>query len=412
MKQPIRRISFNSQVWAGSKKAIAQLFIRIPLTAKYFFLCLLIVIIFIPSIGASQTIKLQSTADLKQTQQQIETQQKAISKERDRLNNIEQAAQGYLNLLGKNLQLTEIQIQDYQYQLQLANKYVEELQVDLAKAEQSYSQKQTATIARLRFIQRQHLSIQGLDVLLKSQNLNDLFNRRRRIKLVYQADQTSLKSLKTEATHINQQKKELEQQKNQIALIKQRLLAQKSSFETQISTQATLIQRLNTDRKALETALDQLEKDSKNISLLIQQRIAAANKTILPYRGTGHLYPPAEGGITSNFGWRYHPILGYKRFHSGLDFGASYGSTIRAAETGRVIFAGWFGGYGNAVIIAHGNGIVTLYCHSSQLYVSEGATVEKGQAIAAVGSTGLSTGPHLHFEVRKDGQPVDPMTYL
>lgn len=371
---------------------------------------LIILLVLIPTTGLSQT-NFKSTEDLKQTQQQIETQQNAISKERDRLSGIEQAAQGYLNLLGQNLQVTDIQIQDYQYQLQLANKYLKELQIDLAKAEQSYSQKQTATVARLRFIQQQ-ISTQGLDFLFKSQNLNDFLDRRHRIKLVYQSDRTILKDLKKESDRLNRQKTDIEQQKNQIALINQRLIAQKASFETQISTQQTLIQRLNTDRKALETALDQLEKDSKNISLLIQQRIAAANKIILPYRGTGHLFPPAEGGITSNFGWRYHPILGYKRFHSGLDFGASYGSTIRAAETGRVIFAGWFGGYGNALAIAHGNGIVTLYCHSSQLYVSEGATVEKGQAIAAVGSTGLSTGPHLHFEVRKDGQPVDPMNYL
>jgi murein DD-endopeptidase MepM/ murein hydrolase activator NlpD len=107
-----------------------------------------------------------------------------------------------------------------------------------------------------------------------------------------------------------------------------------------------------------------------------------------------------------------HPILGYRRFHSGLDFAASYGSTIRAADSGTVIFAGWYGGYGKAVIINHGKSITTLYGHTSELYVVEGQTVQRGQAIAAVGSTGLSTGPHLHFEVRRDGTPVDPMGFL
>jgi murein DD-endopeptidase MepM/ murein hydrolase activator NlpD len=85
---------------------------------------------------------------------------------------------------------------------------------------------------------------------------------------------------------------------------------------------------------------------------------------------------------------------------------------IRAADSGIVIFAGWYGGYGYAVVIDHGNGIATLYGHTSKLYVAEGQAVKRGDAIAAVGSTGLSTGPHLHFEVRQDGEPVDPMAYL
>lgn len=88
------------------------------------------------------------------------------------------------------------------------------------------------------------------------------------------------------------------------------------------------------------------------------------------------------------------------------------GSPIQAAETGIVLFAGWYGGYGNAVILDHGGGITTLYGHASRLYVGEGETVKKGDAIAAIGTTGLSTGPHLHFEVRQDGEPVNPMNYL
>ncbi len=107
-----------------------------------------------------------------------------------------------------------------------------------------------------------------------------------------------------------------------------------------------------------------------------------------------------------------HPILGYERFHSGIDIGADYGTVIHAADSGTVIFAGWYGGYGNAIIIDHGGGITSLYGHTSELYVSEGQQVQRGQTIAAVGSTGFSTGPHLHFEVRANGEPVDPSAYL
>lgn len=147
---------------------------------------------------------------------------------------------------------------------------------------------------------------------------------------------------------------------------------------------------------------------------MIQRQVAAANKTILPNGifGTGQLTYPSEAEITSTFGWRIHPILGSSRFHSGLDFGADYGSAILAADNGVVIFAGWYGGYGYAVVINHGKGISTLYGHNSKLYVAEGQSVQRGEVIADAGSTGLSTGPHLHFEVRQDGEPVDPMNFL
>ena len=122
------------------------------------------------------------------------------------------------------------------------------------------------------------------------------------------------------------------------------------------------------------------------------------------------LMTPVAGRITSGFGMRYHPILHYTRFHAGLDFGAAWGSPIVAAADGQVVSAGWTGGYGRAVSIAHGGGIVTLYGHMSGVVAYSGEAVRQGQVIGYVGSTGLSTGPHLHFEVKVNGKPVDPMT--
>jgi murein DD-endopeptidase MepM/ murein hydrolase activator NlpD len=121
---------------------------------------------------------------------------------------------------------------------------------------------------------------------------------------------------------------------------------------------------------------------------------------------------PIPGRLTSNFGWRIHPIYHTRRFHAGVDFGAPLGTAIGAADSGMVIYAGWYGGYGNAVILDHGSGLTTVYGHTSRLYVRVGQLVQKGQTIAAVGSTGLSTGPHLHFEVRRRGQVVNPLGYL
>ena len=122
------------------------------------------------------------------------------------------------------------------------------------------------------------------------------------------------------------------------------------------------------------------------------------------------LQMPVNGPITSYFGYRYHPILHFTRFHAGLDIGAGWGSPIVAAGDGQIVSAGWAGGYGREVRIAHGGGIVSLYGHMSEIVASPGSYVRRGQLIGYVGSSGLSTGPHLHFEVRQGGTPVNPLS--
>jgi murein DD-endopeptidase MepM/ murein hydrolase activator NlpD len=152
--------------------------------------------------------------------------------------------------------------------------------------------------------------------------------------------------------------------------------------------------------------------------MIIEARLPAAmarrqgGQTLVP-SGHGVLAVPIPGApITSGFGPRVHPIYGDVRVHTGVDFGASYGTAIHAAADGVVVSAGPLGGYGNATVIDHGNGLATLYGHQSSIIVSPGQHVSRGQVIGYVGCTGLCTGPHLHFEVRVRGTPVDPMQYL
>ncbi|WP_026100221.1 murein hydrolase activator EnvC family protein [Fortiea contorta] len=355
---------------------------------------------------------------LRQQQQQIQQQRQQVVRERDRLTNLQNAAENHLTGLKQNLKTTQSQIQDSESRLKLATASLQQLQVNLAQAERAYEQRRLATVTRLRFLQRRRSppqaspASQGWGVLLQSRNISDFLSRRHQLKLVYQTDQQILTQLSAQANRINNQKSAVAQQKNEIALIRQQLLAQKADYQAQAQTQSELIQRLNSDRLSLEAAQNQLETDSRNLAILIQQKVAAAQAKANMIHGTGMLAYPSEAPTSSPFGWRIHPVLGDRRFHAGLDFAASYGSTIRAADSGTVIFAGWYGGYGKAVIIDHGQGITTLYGHTSELFVAEGQGVERGQAIAAVGSTGLSTGPHLHFEVRRHGTPVNPADYL
>lgn len=126
--------------------------------------------------------------------------------------------------------------------------------------------------------------------------------------------------------------------------------------------------------------------------------------------GSEGMLRPVSGRVTSGFGARFHPILGYERMHAGVDLAAAYGSPIAAAADGRVVSAGWRGGYGRAVLIRHSGGVETLYGHMSQVAAAAGSLVRRGQVIGYVGASGLATGPHLHYEVLKGGRAVDPFS--
>ena len=128
--------------------------------------------------------------------------------------------------------------------------------------------------------------------------------------------------------------------------------------------------------------------------------------------GTGQMVWPLRGRLTSRFGYRRHPFWGGRHFHTGIDIAKKYGSAGKAADAGEVIFSGWWDGYGKAIVVDHGRRTTTVYAHLSRIYKQVGAVVAKGQIIGLVGSTGYSTGPHLHFEVRKNGKPVNPMGFL
>jgi murein DD-endopeptidase MepM/ murein hydrolase activator NlpD len=170
-----------------------------------------------------------------------------------------------------------------------------------------------------------------------------------------------------------------------------------------------LLEMMEYDREVSQRAYDELIAASAEVERLIQ---ASRYRYQFPGGGSGAMIWPLVGEITSEYGWRTHPIYGDSRYHSGMDIGGDYGDPIVAAAAGIVTYSGWISGYGYAVIIDHGGGISTLYGHNEALAVAEGQTVSQGQVIAYCGSTGNSTGPHCHFEVREGGEPVDPMGYL
>lgn len=253
-----------------------------------------------------------------------------------------------------------------------------------------------------------------LEVLLGSSDISELISNLDMIQLIYTNDQKVLSQMQTQYDEISDEKQTLEKLNEQLKAQKDEKKQSQQELESKKSDVEELEKQVAEDNEALEAQIDELNKEAQALTEQMQQgEIKASTSADSKYSGTAMTWPvPSSQRITSEYGNRYHPILHVNKFHSGIDIGASEGSQILAANDGMVIFSGVKGGYGNCVMIDHGGGIVTLYGHCSKLLVSEGQNVTKGQNIALVGSTGQSTGPHCHFEVRVNGSTTNPLNYL
>lgn len=197
-------------------------------------------------------------------------------------------------------------------------------------------------------------------------------------------------------------------------LAAERRRVQESLVDAKLDKRAMLadLAKKQADLRRAIAAYDEDEARIANEIAAYTARVAAAPATALPRYGGGRFVRPNFGRVTSPFGVRIHPVLRTRRMHTGTDFAGGYGSPVVAAASGRVVSCGWGGAYGNRIILDHGGGLFTMYGHLSRTYVGGGAIVRRGQPIGAIGSTGLSTGPHLHFEVWRGSRKVNPMAYL
>lgn len=254
--------------------------------------------------------------------------------------------------------------------------------------------------------------ISYVDVLFGAKDFADLMTRMDVLKRIIKHDYDLIMKVKEEKTTVENTRAQLEKDKAEAEVLVADAQAKKAKVEDKESEQQVLLDQAIYDRDTSERMYEEIMAASQEVANMIRRsQMSSAGYSGAP-AGAGGMIWPISGPITSEFGWRTHPIFGTARFHSGLDIGGDYGMPIYAAASGTVIYAGWISGYGNAVIIDHGGGVTTLYGHNDSLNVSEGENVAQGQVIAMCGSTGNSTGPHCHFEVRENGEPVSPYGYL
>ena len=349
----------------------------------------------------AETLEEQRDAHIEKAEQaqqkkgEIESRIEGLSEEKRAVDEAADEATKAYKDVRKELDATEERIDENEDKLEVLNK--------------DFAVKRDRLAKRVRdiYINGQ---INYLDVLFGAKDFQDFFTRMDLLKRVIQQDYDLVQVVFAEKSAIETSQKELEKDK----AAKEKLVAsaadRKKEAEKKQAAKQAIIDKMETDRATQERIINENLAASKEVEQMIRNsRYQPASPAL---SGSGALNWPISGPITSPFGWRVHPITGASRFHSGIDIGGDYGDTIHAAGAGIVSYAGWISGYGYAVIIDHGGGISTLYGHNQALLVSEGQSVSQGQAIAECGSTGNSTGPHCHFEVRVDGEPVDPMGYL
>ncbi|WP_424766677.1 murein hydrolase activator EnvC family protein [Paenibacillus sp. sgz302251] len=341
---------------------------------------------------------------------------------------MKQEAQNSINNLMAEIDNVVINKSKTQAQLDAKEEEVLHTGLELQKAEERVVTRDELLQSRMRLMYTNGF-VSYMDVLLSATSFTDFVDRFDALQAILTQDREILEEQKQEKELVLLKKVEVEQQLAEVQAIYEKLELYQAHLVKKEQDKERMIASYNSNIEQLDNKLEEIDHQIEEFELISDEQekllIALASKVSKlnaeknrisnPYTG-GKLGMPIKGSyrLTSNFGTRIHPISGKKHTHTGIDFAAPQGTDIYAAESGVVIIAQTWSGYGNCVIIDHGNGTWTLYAHirNGGIEVDKGDKVKRGQKIAEVGSTGNSTGPHLHFEVRKDEVPVNPSSYL
>ncbi|MDY2637725.1 MAG: peptidoglycan DD-metalloendopeptidase family protein [Phascolarctobacterium sp.] len=347
-------------------------------------------------------------AELNEVQSQMQKMQDRKEKARQKA----EAATVGLEEIQISINQLRSQARDLQGRKDALQAKINDNQIKLAQKKAEVEKRKKIYSKRLReiYINGQ---INYLDVLLGAKDFGDFSSRMYLLKKIISSDIDMLTQLQKAEAEVKSRQEQLDAQMKDIKTTQAELEAKQARANRLKEQRSYMLYKAQEEEQRSQSEYDRLLAISENITAMLRNMEGSGGSAASSGGGgTGRFMWPCRGVITSYFGWRTHPVFGTTKYHSGMDIGVDYGTPIYAADSGTVIYSGWLGGYGYAVMIDHGSGLVTLYGHNQALNVYEGQYVTKGTCIAYAGSTGYSTGPHCHFEVRLHGEVTEPLNYL
>lgn len=351
----------------------------------------------------------KSNEQIEQKRSELDSIRAQIEEKRSILNQLKQQENGItgqIDQIDANLDLKETELKDANYRLNLLQQKILDTNAQIDYQRKVTQEKEAQVSNRLRSIYMMK-ELPFFDIVLSmNNNVNDWFETLFIFERIASQDKDVLDQYSISMRNLNELLKSQGEEQSKAIELKKDLEQKKQEIISQRNDRQAILKDIMSNKASYEAAEAELQAKSQEIEAFLRGFDSS------PRTGTGRFIWPASGPITSPFGPRYDPYLHVHSFHTGIDIGAEYGSPILAADSGRVVYSGWYDGYGKAVIIDHGGGVSTLYAHASRLVAYVGESVRQGQVIGYVGATGYATGPHLHFEIRINGKPVNPLSYL
>lgn len=365
----------------------------------------LLLFLFVPGSGAA------TLEELQRAQEEVESK---ITEYKDIITSTNREISSVtreMTRLDQGISSQEQEIRSLEETIREREQEIEATEADLVVAQLEYGDRQRAFHDRLRLIY-ENGQVDFLEVLVESTDMTDFLVRFELLSRLAGADMRMLSDLEEERQELEEKKARLLQDQADLQQDRDALQSSRASLASARSERSAMQQRLLTEKELAQRALDEEERANREIEQLIKDYIASL-ASAGEYTGGQFAWPlPGYSRISSDYGWRIHPITRTRSMHTGIDIPAPRDTRIVAPANGTVIYAAWYGAYGNCTIIDHGGGLTTMYGHQNRLGVSGGQAVIRRNQIGYVGTTGLSTGNHLHFEVRLNGNHVSPWPYL
>ena len=362
-------------------------------------ICSLCICVYAENITGLQEQSNELAQQLNETNNRLQAVHEEMSKNMQELQELD----GQIALSEQEINTINVQIND------LINQ-ISENEKKLAEVQKEHDNIQGLLDARLIAMYKAP-KLQNLDILLNSKSITEFIGNYYAMKQLNEYDAKLLEKVKQQKSDIETTKKILEEKKKQVNTDKQTQQKKAQVLSNTKTMREYYISKLTKEELELQSQIDQYNSQVSEIEAEI--KLLALNSISEDYIGGAMIWPiPGHTNITSRFGMRVHPITGAYKLHTGMDVGAPTGASFVASANGIVTKATYNSAYGNMVIIDHGGGVQTLYAHGSEIIAQVGQIVSKGTEVLKVGSTGYSTGPHAHFEIRINGQTVNPQEYL